>query len=109
MKEKKSNPLDVQLKIEKNRIDKESVAIKLSGQFRNSGWKVKDHSIKILEKEILLDIKTTHSGGLVAMVLKPFEIVQEVKLKDAKRDYKVRVIIDGDEYVTGRLHYKKGD
>ena len=103
--EKKSRPLDVKLEI-KNAKDwkkRGNITVKVRGMFRNSGWKVKDHSSKIKGDVLDVTINAEHSGGLAAMVLKPFEITEEVQVEKQKDHLKIRVIIDGDECATHNL------
>ncbi len=103
--EKKSSPLDVKLEIINAKDWKKSKNIKLNvkGMFRNSGWKVKNHSSKTMGDLIEINITAEHSGGLAAMVLTAFEVSEEVQL-DKQRDYiKIRVLIDGDECLTQNL------
>lgn len=80
-----------------------NLIIKVKGLFRNSGWKVKQQTYSIKENLIELEIRAEHSGGLSAMVLTPFEVIEKVQLDNQKDHYQIRVIIDGDEYITRNL------
>lgn len=103
--ESKSKPLDVRLEIvnKKDWKSAKSLLVKVNGQFRNSGWRVKEHSYQVKGDIIEMDIKAKHLGGLSAMVLTPFEVAEKIQLVDTKINYKIRVFIDGDEYATDHL------
>ena len=98
---RKANPIDVKIKITNLRDWKKSnqLDIKVEGLFRNSGWRVESITHKASGDLVQIDIKTKHLGGLSAMVLTPFEVVEKVQIKP-RDNYKVRVVVDGDECAT---------
>ncbi|HUX99506.1 MAG TPA: hypothetical protein VMV49_08140 [Candidatus Deferrimicrobium sp.] len=96
---KKSRPLDIKIEIV-NIWDwktTNNLILKVKGLFRNSMWKVKEHSHKIIGDSIDLIIQSTKVGDFGAMVLTPFEIIEKIQLVDTGIIYKIKVIVDGEE------------
>ncbi len=94
--ENKSRPLEVKLEVLNKKDWKltKNLIVKVTGLFRNRGWRVDTHSYLIINDSIEINVKSKHLGGLSAMVLTPFEIIEKVPLE--KKHHKIRVIIDGD-------------
>lgn len=101
-KKQKARPLEVQINIRdaKDWKIRGKLEVSIRGLFRNSGWKVVNHSSKQLGKDIQVEINTHHSGGLAAMVLTPFEVVEEISILNDRDIHRIRVLIDGEEYAT---------
>ena len=100
--ELKSRPLEVRIQVvnpqdwEKDRI----LSVRIKGLFRNSAWKVKNHTHQLYGNVIEINIMTDKIGRLGAMVLTPFEVIENVPLKDLEDKYRIRVLIDGEECVA---------
>ncbi len=103
--QKKASPLEVKMEIlnKKDWKDTNQLAVKVTGLFRNSGWKIKQHSHKILGDIIQIDMKAEHSGGIALMVLTPFDFTEKIPVWDTKIRYRIQLIIDGEELVTQPL------
>jgi hypothetical protein len=98
----KSRPLDIQIEVV-NKMDwktTNNLIIKVKGMFRNSMWKVGEHSHHITGDIIQITIHSMKVGEFGAMVLTPFEILEKVEPVDKQINYKIRVLIDGDEYTS---------
>ena len=100
----KANPIDVKIEIINAKDWKKSnqLDIKVEGLFRNSGWRVESVTHKASGELVQIDIKTKHLGGMSAMVLTPFEVVEKVQI-EPRDSCKVRIVVDGDEYATHSL------
>jgi hypothetical protein len=103
--QKKANPMDVEIKLLNKRDWKHSnkLQIKVTGMFRDSSWKIKNVSHKISADEITIAITSRKLGGMALMVLTPFEIKEEVDIKDGNLQYLIRVFFDGDECAVKKL------
>ena len=99
---KKANPIDVKIEIANKKDWKKTnnLMIKVSGLFRNSGWRVENVSHDILDDVIQIKINSKHLGGMSLMVLSPFEITEEISIEEPKDNYKIQVIFDGEETTT---------
>ncbi len=97
--EQKSRPLEVRIQVlnpkdwEKDR----ALSVRIKGLFRNSAWKVKNHTYQLYGNVIEIKIMTEKTGRLGAMVLTPFEVIENISLKDLEDKYRIRAIIDGEE------------
>lgn len=102
---KKSNPLEVKMEIMNAKDWKThgNLKIRVVGMFRNSGWKVKEHFSKVKGSELEININAEHSGGLAAMVLTPFEVIEDIRLDNLINYSKIRILIDGEEFGTYKL------
>jgi hypothetical protein len=99
---KKAHPIDVKIEIANKKDWKKTnnLTIKVSGLFRNSGWRVENVGHKIIDDVIQIEINSKHLGGMSLMVLSPFEISEEISIEKPKDSYKVRVVFDGEESAT---------
>ncbi len=97
--QKKAKPMDVEIEVGNKRDWRRTnkLHIKVTGMFRDSSWKIKGVSHKISANEITIAISSKKLGGMALMVLTPFEIDEEVDIKDTDLQYQIRVFIDGDE------------
>jgi hypothetical protein len=68
----------------------------VKGLFRNSAWRVKNHTHELFGNGVDINITTERISRMGAMVLTPFEVVEEVPLIDLEPKYHIRVIIDGE-------------
>ena len=103
--QKKANPIDVEIELGNKRDWKHThkMQVKVTGMFRDSSWKIQNVSHKIAANEITIAITSKKLGGMALMVLTPFEIKEDVDIKDADLQYRVRVLIDGDECATKKI------
>ncbi|MHA1129643.1 MAG: hypothetical protein ACTSQI_02785 [Candidatus Helarchaeota archaeon] len=103
--QKKANPIDVKIELVNHREwkDTRKLHITINGLFRDSSWRIKDVSHKISANEITIAISSKKLGGMALMVLTPFEVNEEVELKDVDIKYKIRVFIDGDECAVKKV------
>jgi len=97
--EQKSSPVEVRIQIlnPKDWEDSQTLSIKVKGLFRNSAWKVKNQTHTLYGNEIDIIITTERIGRFGAMVLTPFEVIEEVPLTDLEKKYHIRAIIDGED------------
>lgn len=97
--EQKSRPLEVRIQVvnPKDWEKDKTLSVRIKGLFRNSAWKVKQHTHQLYGNVIEINVTTEKIGRLGAMVLTPFEVIENVPLKDLEDKYRIRVIIDGEE------------
>ncbi len=100
----KARPLNLKIEIlnQKDWKQTSQLDIKVSGMFRDSSWKIQEISHRIKENIIQIDIISKKLPGMALMVLTPFELVEHVDLISSIDNYKIRIIVDGDE--TGSLN-----
>jgi hypothetical protein len=97
--EPKSRPLEVRIQVvnPKDWEKEKTLSVRIKGLFRNSAWKVKNHTYQLYGNVIEINVTTEKTGRLGAMVLTPFEVIENVPLTDIEKKYRIRAIIDGEE------------
>jgi hypothetical protein len=97
--EQKSRPLEVRIQVlnPKDWEENKTLSIRVKGLFRNSAWKVKNHTHTLFGNVIEINIITEKVGRMGAMVLTPFEVIEEVPLTDLEPKYRIRTVIDGED------------
>jgi len=103
--QRKANPLEVKIEIVDQQDWKATnqLDIKVKGLFRDSGWRIKNYSYVLKGDVIQINMNTEKRRGMALMVLTPFEFLEKIPVIHADNKYKIRVIIDGDEYATKLL------
>lgn len=97
--EQKAKPLEVRIQIlnPKDWEENQTLSIRVKGLFRNSAWKVKNHTHTLFGNVIEINIATEKASRMGAMVLTPFEVIEDVPLNELERKYHIRAIVDGED------------
>lgn len=97
--EQRSKPLEVRIQVmnPKDWEENKTLSIRVKGLFRDSAWKVKNQSHTLFGNVIDIIIITERASRLGAMVLTPFEVIEDIPLEDLERKYHIRAIVDGED------------